>query len=494
MTAEAGPLDAVRAFDCLEVGPLRLEARRLRCPYTVIRGEHRETTELAYRWEENVFDPAEAADRNLAAMIAAQVALNYGLFCDAIRFRGPFDEADRRFLAKMARNTAREIYVKKLLSPNPFLRGAAAELPLIRQEHYLRARLDFPDAPHRAGGRKASRPVDPRRHAVLSSGGKDSLLSFGLLREIGVQTHPIFINESGRHWFSALNSYRHLREAHPGTARVWTNADRVFNWMLRRLPFVRPDFARVRADIYPIRLWTVAVFLFGALPLMRRRGIGRLLIGDEYDTTVRPTHDGIPHYDGLYDQSRYFDGALSRYFARKRLGIVQFSILRPLSEMLIEKVLAERYPDLLQQQVSCHATHLEGERVRPCGRCEKCRRIVGMLVALGADPQVCGYSAKQVADCLRAVAEHGVHQERPGVQHLLQRLADGGHLPRAAAVAGGARLRPELIKLRIDATCSPLDDLPADLRRPLLEILLQHADGAVHRQGRQWAAFDPLEG
>ena len=32
-------------------------------------------------------------------------------------------------------------------------------------------------------------------------------------------------------------------------------------------------FDRVRADIYPLRLWTVAVFLFGALPLLRARGI-----------------------------------------------------------------------------------------------------------------------------------------------------------------------------------------------------------------------------
>ena len=75
----------------------------------------------------------------------------------------------------------------------------------------------------------------------------------------------------------------------------------------------------------------------------------------------------------------------------------QFSILRPLSELLVEKILVERYPELQRLQTSCHATHTEGDHVRPCGRCEKCRRVVGMLVALGADPTRCGYSEEQIA-------------------------------------------------------------------------------------------------
>jgi hypothetical protein len=65
--------------------------------------------------------------------------------------------------------------------------------------------------------------------------------------------------------------------------------------MLRRLAVVREDFGSLRSDEYPIRLWTVAVFLFGALPLVRKRGIGRVVIGDELDTTVRRWHEGIPH-------------------------------------------------------------------------------------------------------------------------------------------------------------------------------------------------------
>ncbi|RMG54386.1 MAG: creatininase family protein [Acidobacteria bacterium] len=476
----------------MEVGPIRLERRRLIAPYTVKRQGEAETFDLIYRFEEDVFDPDEPASRNLASMMAAQVAVNYGLFCREIVFRGVYDDADRRFLQETARHTAREIFVKKFLEPNPFLCGPAAQLSPLKLTHYLRARLVFPDEPlPRSECSLNHWKGDRSRHAILSSGGKESLLSFGLLREMGYETHPIFINESGRHWYTALNAYRFFAATYSETARVWTNSDRLFAWMLRQFPFIRQDFARVRSDEYPIRLWTVAVFLFGALPLLRKREIGRLVIGDEFDTTIRRSYRGIIHYDGLYDQSRYFDEALTRYYRRKGWPISQFSLLRPLSELLVEKILVERYPELQRHQLSCHAAHIEGARVRPCGRCEKCRRIVGMLVALGADPTRCGYAPQHVTPCLEALAAKGVHQETPGAEHLAFLLHQKGLWPDSSFTLK-PRPHPEVMKIRLDPEKSPMESVPVDLRERLYRIFLEHADGAAKRIGRIWVDVDVL--
>jgi len=505
-TPAADPLAVLLAFERLEVGPVRLDPDRLTCPYRVIRADgSADGTELVYRYEEPVFSPGSPDDENLAAIIAAQVALNYGLFCREILFRGPFDSADRRLLQDMIDNTSREIFVGKILTPNPFLRPPAVGLPPLRRNRYTRATLRFEGED---GGRRppeAPWETDPGRYTVLSSGGKDSLLSFGLLRELGYETHPIFVNESGRHWFTALNAYRHFSApapgaggpgggapAVPGTARVWTSCDRLFTWMLRHLPFIRPDFQDIRADIYPIRLWTVAVFLFGALPLMKKRGIGRLVIGDEYDTTLRVSHEGIPHYGGLYDQSRFFDNTLSRYFQRKGWGITQLSLLRPLSELLIEKILAERYPDLLTLQVSCHAAHKDGEWVRPCGQCEKCGRITSMLLAFGADPGRCGYTPEQVRAILATLPGRELHQEAVLVQHVAHLLHEKGLLAAPHIGSEPARPRPEAVRLRIHPERSPVEEIPVPLRRGLFQIFLEHAAGAVKRVGRQWLPFDPL--
>jgi len=263
--------------------------------------------------------------------------------------------------------------------------------------------------------------------------------------------------------------------------------------MLRHLPFVRKDFSRIRSDQYPIRLWTVAVFLFGALPILRKRGIARLLIGDEFDTTHKLSHRGISHYDGIYDQSRFFDNALTRYFHRKGWAISQFSILRPLSELLIQKILVERYPDLQNLQVSCHATHKEEDRVHPCGRCEKCRRILAMLVALEAEPSNCGYKQEQIASCLKNLPVKGINQESSGLQHLGFILKQKGLLTEGSIGTAKPRRRPEIMKLRFDPEKSPMEDIPVDLRESLYWLYLEHAAGSVKRKGRVWIDFDPLD-
>ncbi len=482
-------IESLLVIDRLEVGPVRVEPRRLTARYRVVRDGVEHATELGYRWEEDVFDPDDQEAINLASMISAQVALNYGLFCRQIVLHGPFDRHDRHFLEEMARNTAREIYVKKFLEPNPFLVGAAAALEPERRGSYLQSELVFPDP---VAGRPRPWRSDPTKIAVLSSGGKESLLSYGLLNELGSETHPVFVNESGRHWLTALNAYRHFQKEVPHTSRVWTSSDRVFSWMLRQLPFIREDFSSVRSDEYPVRLWTVAVFLFGVLPLVRSRGIGRVVIGDEYDTTARTSRAGITHYDGLYDQSRYFDNALSRYFRRKAWRVSQFSLLRQLSELLVEKVLVDRYPDLQRLQTSCHATHTEGDSVRPCGKCEKCRRVVGMLRTLGADPRRCGYTDSQITACMARLVSDGVHQEGPAVEHMLFLLRQSGQLPEKPGATRAPRARPEVMKLRFDAERSPMEGIPADLRPGLFRLLLDHADGAVRRSGRLWVPLGPL--
>jgi creatinine amidohydrolase/Fe(II)-dependent formamide hydrolase-like protein len=490
----AATLRTLAVIDRLDVGPVKVERDRLTMPYKVTRGKESDTTELVYKFGEAVFDPDEQASHNLAAMVGAQVAINYGLFCKRMVFHGVFDESDRRFILEFLENTCREIYVKKFMEPNPFLRGPEASLPFEKRDAYLRAKVEFPDM-SRSGKRPKWRmwETDHNKHLVLSSGGKDSLLTYGLLNELGRPCYPVFANESGRHWFTALNAFRYFETNAPETRRVWMNSDRVFAWMLRHLPFVRPDFASVRADEYPIRLWTVAVFLFGALPIMRKHGIGRVLIGDEFDTTARTSYQGLTHWDGLYDQSRHFDNAMSQYYLRKGWSASQFSILRPLSEMLIEKTLAERYPDLQALQTSCHATHAEGDRVLPCGRCEKCRRIVAMLTVIGADPTRCGYTTQQVEACLKAVAEQGVHQESEGAEHLLYLLVEKGLVTLPPDRKRPPRPRAEIMNLRFDDRRARIDGVPRDLREPLLRIMLEHADGALKREKRKWVGFDPLD-
>lgn len=474
-------------YKTLKVHNVSIEPNRVKATYSIIdsRGKQLDN-ELIYSYNNSYFDKSQYSDANLASMMLAQVALNYGLFFERIVFDGLFDYTDISFLREMTENTSREILVNKFLCPNEFLKPPYDNIRAEKLERYTAAELVFVNTQFfDLDSRPGQEAPDMNQYAILSSGGKDSLLTYGLIGEIGT-AHPVFINESGRHWFSAVNAHNYLKQVDPNTAKPWCNSDRIFNWMAKQMPFIKDNFQQIRADIYPLRLWTVAVFLFGVLPIARKRGTGNILIGDEYDTTVKGNQSGISHYNALYDQSKYFDNTLTRYYKRKGWNFIQYSLLRSLSELLILKILVKRYPHLQEHQISCHSAHEKQGRMMPCGKCEKCRRIIGMLMALDEDPERCGYNRLQVHQGLDALGHKGVKQLGTDAAHLYHLLLTKGLLEDNQMTRRKAKKHEAIEKLRFDSERSNPADLPKHVRKPLFEILQQYTEGSVILKDRKW--------
>lgn len=484
-------IDRFRVLKKLSVTNIRITPDKVTAAYIVEKPDGTASSyDHTYSYDEKYFSKDSFEDVNLASMMLAQVAINYGLFFDTIEFDGIFDNADRRFIIDMMENTSREIITNKLLIKNEFIVPPYDNLVVGKQDKYTQAAIRFVNTKfNNLTVTTSENKTDPDKYAILSSGGKDSLLTYGIISEIG-EPYSVFINEAGRHWYTAYNAYHHYKETDKNTYKPWCNSDRVFNWMLKQLPFIKENYANIRADIYPIRLWTVAVFLFGVLPIVRKKGIGNVLIGDEYDTSMKSNLGGITHYNGLYDQSKYFDNALTRYYHKKGWNIVQYSILRSLSEMLIMKVLIKRYPELQQYQVSCHAAHKEGNLMRPCGNCEKCRRIIGMITALDEDPKLCGYNDEQIKKGLAALETKSVKQIGSDAAHLYYMLFQKKAIAKNEFTNRVAKSHPEIMKLRFDNEKSNLEDMPVNIRERLFDILTQYSDGAVVRKDNRWVDME----
>jgi len=477
----------------LSVKNILLEPKKVKAEYCVenFNGE-KSSYDLIYSYDHKYFDKKNAADVNLASMMLAQIAFNYGLFFETIEFDGLFDKTDIRFIRDMTENTSREIITNKLLIKNEFIKAPYNQLSVEKKDKYTQATLQFVNTNYNnLSILPENNEIDIDKYAILSSGGKDSLLTYGLIKEIG-EPYPVFINEAGRHWFTAVNSHKYFKATEPNTEKPWCNSDRVFNWMLKQLPFIKENYASIRADIYPIRLWTVSVFLFGVLPIVRKKHLGNVLIGNEYDTTMKGNKGGISHYCGLYDQSKYFDQALSRYYKSKGWHIKQYSILRSLSELLIMKILIKRYPELQKHQVSCHAAHEVNGRMYPCGKCEKCRRIIGMIKALDEDPQRCGYDLDQISIGLQALENQSVKQIGSDASQLYHLLLEKKLIHQTKHTLKLARQHPEITKLRFDQERSNLEDIPAHIRKKIFDILIQYADGAVQRKNHKWLDINPF--
>ena len=176
----------------------------------------------------------------------------------------------------------------------------------------------------------------------------------------------------------------------------------------------------------------------------------------------------------------------------KAWGFTQHSLLRSLSELLILKALVRRYPDLQRHQVSCHAAHEMDGRIYPCGNCEKCRRICGMLCALGTQPQNCGYSDEQVERALNQLATTGLKQLGTDLSHLYWLLTTQHVITNTPHTAHVARSNDEVMCLRFDKERSTLEEIPTTIRKPLLEILMQEADGAKRMVDRKWTDYPEL--
>jgi hypothetical protein len=480
-------LDDFKVLKKLLVSDVQIESKRVKATYSVEKSSGEiQTKELVYSYEKPIFEIHKPSDVNLASMMLAQVALNYGLFFEEIQFDGLYDKIDQQFLNKMMENTSREIYTNKLLVKNEFLKTAFDTLKPEVRDRYTQAEITFTNTKFKhLKITKENNDSDFNKYAILSSGGKDSLLTYGIIKEIG-EPHPVFINESGRHWFTAVNAHRHYKTIEPNTEKPWCNSDRLFNWMLTQLPFIKENYKNIRADIYPVRLWTVAVFLFGVLPIARKKSIGNILIGNEYDTTVVSNLEGITHYNALYDQSKYFDNALTRYYQAKGWKINQYSILRSLSELLIMKVLIKRYPELQKHQVSCHAAHEKDGRMYPCGKCEKCRRIIGMIKALDEDPKMCGYSEEQINNGLKTLSAKSVKQIGSDAAHLYHLLLNKKLIEQNEFTTKVGKSNPEILKLRFDRERSHLEDLPKYIRQPLFDVFKEYADGVIVRSDKKW--------
>lgn len=252
---------------------------------------------------------------------------------------------------------ARDIFVNKLVRrKNPYV------LPQFRPlEKEVTAENARPTAKILPLRTSKDTPIagrfDESSCGILSSGGKESLLTYAMLKEAGAEVHPLFVNESGGNWRIALAAYRHFTESEHNTARVWSNIDRFYTFMLDNMRIIRPDHRKIWSDTYLIRLCIFPFYVFLLLPIFADREIGNLLIGSELDDPrALSPFKGIRHYFGVYNQTQDFDSRMEQWYRERMPGIIQWSAVRSISGMVVEKILTIRYLDLAKLQRSCQCS------------------------------------------------------------------------------------------------------------------------------------------
>jgi hypothetical protein len=327
--------------------------------------------------------------------------------------------------------------------------------------------------------------LDPMKCGVLSSGGKDSLLTYGLLKELGATVYPLYVNESGGHWRTALTAYQYHKKHEPHTKRVWTNIDRFYTFMLDHLRFIRPDHRKVWHDSYPIRLCIFPFYVFSLLPLFAHEEIGNLLLGSEFDDLrYEIQYKGIKHYFGVYDQHQDYDVRMNKWYTTRIPGLHQWSALRNISGLVDQRILVERYPQLARQQRSCHSCHVTNEKIYPCGRCSKCLGILLYLLANKADPTLMNYRKKDVEYFYANVGASSLKLDKDEKDQSFFLLKGKNGVPEVRCV-------DHVQKIHINPMIGDPLLYPSQFREELLKILERYTAGYCKLENGEWVPAEP---
>lgn len=418
----------------------------------------------------------------LAVLTGIIPAINYGLFTDTIEIKAPLHELDYKYFLDMMDITARDIFVNRIIN----------NTGLIREEYIPRGEIVPEDAKPKAEvqvsetftGSDLDLQPDYKKCVVMSSGGKESLLTYGLLGEAGCDTYPYFVNESGRHWFTALTAYKGLASTDPKTRKVWTNLDRLFAFIEKNMKIVVPYYWKKNREIYPVRLFWYAHYIFSVLPLGLKNNIGNVTMGNEFDdpTGLSFEYRGIRHYYATYDQSLDFDDYMTSWMAQRGLNIKQWSPLRPITPIIVLRILFRRYGRLAVWQTSCHSTHIENGVVKPCGTCFKCNGVLLMMLAEGLDPTVIRYEKRHVETLPERLEKGLIRLEESLVKHSLYLISERGlwRLP-------GAQPVWHVEMIHFDNINSRPDFIPhKELREHVLDIYEKYTRGYVKLVDGKW--------
>jgi hypothetical protein len=466
----------LQCFESIEVSEPVLQGNSARTAVSCIdMNGKKDRFQLRARYEEGITQDY----LDLLRVASIMPLLNYGLFTREIKLNFAVSEADFSLVQDFLEVFSRDIFINKLVRrKNPYI---LPQYALIKDDVHNWKEIPKARITPKNILKDTSIATDPNANScgVLSSGGKESLLTYGILKEIGAEVHPLYVNESGGHWRTALPAYQYFRNNFPNTARVWTNVDRFYTFMLDHMRIIRRDHRRIWADTYPIRLCIFPFYVFLLLPIFKKRKIGNILIGSEFDDPrTSPYFAGIRHFFGVYDQTQDFDGRMEKWLSERMAGMRQWSAVRSISGLIVERILIRRYPELARLQRSCHSCRFDHSDLLPCGKCSKCQGILLFLMANKVDPSIMGYEHKDVVALPERIAEGNLRLDEDEKNYA---LSLSGLSPNPNDLKTG-----HIETIHFHKQTSDLQLLPARFRSKIIRILAKYTKGYSILRDESW--------
>ncbi|MFH1505511.1 MAG: hypothetical protein ABIE94_00800 [archaeon] len=207
--------------------------------------------------------------------------------------------------------------------------------------------------------------------------GKDSLLSFGVSRELGLDPVPVYINDtvSPSENKIKLAFFKKISKEFGVKPLVVLNEIEKLN-----------DFEYwKKPECYIGYTHMMTSFMMLSMPLMHRFKAKHIIVGNQQDYNFRLiTKDGFvtgPSFDQTPEWMKQ-ENIILKSFMGAQANLM--SVIEPLTNIAETKVFFSRYPEIAKYQMTC--TSLDAsEELRWCCKCPRCAATSLYMQALGID-------------------------------------------------------------------------------------------------------------
>ncbi len=223
------------------------------------------------------------------------------------------------------------------------------------------------------------------RAVIPFSFGKDSLLTFALTRELGIQPYPLFFREPRSPYEN-----RHKKKL----------AERFLNEFGVDVQFFPVSAGRLRQTFGNWWGWDLLMTQYTLLLLPFVFGSRARFTFWSHEQECNSTYTDKEGFiiNPTFEQNRnwlLFQNNLVRMLGS---NTVFSSLIEPLNDLAIIKILHSRYPAIAKYQTSCPQEESVAKTKRWCGKCSKCARIYVYLTGLGISPHRVGFNENMLSE------------------------------------------------------------------------------------------------
>lgn len=228
--------------------------------------------------------------------------------------------------------------------------------------------------------------IDPFRALVGMSFGKDSLLTYAVADEIGLDPEMIYVVEQSltyeqKHKSELASKFKkefgkslHILKHDTGKLRDYNYLDlpkSEYGWGLQNTE-------------YTLEFLPYAYALQGKYILFgNEQSTSETYYDNKYNWRVYP----------CYDQTHEWTVHLNQMTKMITANTVQTgSLIEPLMDMMIQRILIRRYPKFAKYQMSCFTENESGKDYHWCQECTVCAKMYLLSVASGMNPRKIGFT------------------------------------------------------------------------------------------------------